>query len=72
MCLSARLNVKVRSDAGGRGGRDTEIVRYYQNYPQYKITSFNLFIHTRLLTRPRGPSDTVEQPCTENEADMIL
>lgn len=62
---------KVRLAAGGRE-EEMKFVRYYQNYPQYKITICNFFIHTRLSTMPRGLSDTVKQPRTENEPDMIL
>lgn len=35
------LNIKVGFDAGG-GEEEINIVRYYQNYPQYKIMICNV------------------------------
>lgn len=63
---------KVRDAAGG-GEEEMKFMRYQRNYPQYKIIICNFFlVRTRLSTVPRGLSDTVKQPRTENERDMIL
>lgn len=76
MCKSIYEHVstekKVRNAAGGRE-EEMKFVRYQQNYPQYKIIICNFFlIRTRLSRVPQGLSDTVKQPRTENERDMIL